>query len=61
MQVKKFDQREAALNKEREARFVTERDQQAGPFCEAKCAKEAPEAKSAAPQRQFEVNDKEST
>lgn len=59
MQVKKADQKDAALNAEREARFAAARDQQAGLLGEAKRAKEALEAESAALQRQFEVNDKE--
>lgn len=59
MQVKKADQKDAALNAEREARFAAARDQQASLLAEAKRAKEALEAESAALQRQFEVNDKE--
>ena len=58
-QVKRADQKDAALNKEREARFAAARDQQASLLGEAKRAKEALEAESAALQRQFEVNDKE--
>ena len=59
MQVKKADQKDAALNAEREARFAAARDQQAGLLAEAKNAKAALEAESGALQRQFEVNDKE--
>ena len=58
-QVRKADQKDAALNAEREARFAASRDQQASLLADAKRQKEALEAEAAALQRQFEVNDKE--
>ncbi|MBA4286530.1 MAG: MotA/TolQ/ExbB proton channel family protein [Xanthomonadaceae bacterium] len=58
-QVKKADQKDAALNAEREARFAAARDQQASLLADAKRQKEALEAEAAGLQRQFEANDKE--
>lgn len=58
-QVKKADQKDAALNAEREARFAAARDQQASLLSDAKRQKEALEAEAGSLQRQFETNDKE--
>lgn len=57
--VQTADQRDAALNKEREARFAAARDQQAALLSEAKAAKAALDAQSTALQKQFEENDKQ--
>ena len=60
-QVQNADQRDAALNKQREAQFAQARDQQAGLLAQAKKDKDALDAQSAALQKQFEDNDKQIT
>ncbi|MDR3417241.1 MAG: MotA/TolQ/ExbB proton channel family protein [Nevskia sp.] len=60
-QVKNADVRDAALNSKREQEFASARDQQAKLLSDAKSAKAALDAQSAAMQKQFEQNDKEIT
>jgi biopolymer transport protein ExbB len=56
--VQSADQRDAALNKEREQRFAEARDQQASLLAQARKDKEALDAESSSLQKQFEANDK---
>jgi biopolymer transport protein ExbB len=58
-QVQHADQRDAALNQQREAQFAAARDQQAQLLAGAKKDKDALDAQSAALQKQFEDNDKQ--
>jgi biopolymer transport protein ExbB len=60
-QVKNADTRDASLNSKREQEFAAARDQQAKLLADAKAAKAALDAQSAALQKQFEDNDKEIT
>lgn len=60
-QVKNADVRDAALNSKREQEFASARDQQAKLLADAKSAKAALDAQSAALQKQFEDNDKQIT
>jgi biopolymer transport protein ExbB len=58
-QVQHADQRDADLNKQREAQFAAARDQQAQLLAQAKKDKDNLDAQSAALQKQFEDNDKQ--
>jgi biopolymer transport protein ExbB len=58
-QVQNADQRDAALNQQREAQFGQARDQQASLLAQAKKDKDTLDAQSAALQKQFEDNDKQ--
>ena len=58
-QVQHADQRDAALNQQREAQFTAARDQQAQLLAQAKKDKDGLDSQSAALQKQFEDNDKQ--